>query len=1246
VDFYQIRTKETKSGETEVYPSFIAQKSKDLMIRGGSFYAIWDEAAGLWSQDPFDVQRLIDEELKAEAKKKKCKAQLMTDYDSRVLTKFNSYMKELGNHFRPLDTSVIFANTEVKREDYVSKKLPYPLMAGSITAWDELVGTLYSPEERAKLEWAIGSVVSGDSKVIQKFLVLYGAPGTGKSTILRILEAMFQGYTCAFDSRDLGSSNSAFAMEVFRDHPLVAINHDGDLSRMDSNRFNSIVSHEEMVIDEKYKTKYTSRIEAMMFIGTNQPVKISDAKSGMLRRLLDVVPTGMILDFDHYTALMEQILQFELGSIAHHCLTTYKKMGRKYYDGYIPVEQQLYTDVFFNFIEENFHLFKEQDHTTLKQAWTLYKEFCDEAEVRHRLQRHQFRMELMNYFHTFSDRGHLGGKQVSSLYEGFTYDKFRRPVSGNGAYLLVLDETKSGFDDLMADQPAQLAKDDGTPRRKWSGVRTKLRELDTAEVHFLKLPPNHVVIDFDLESLAANLEAASHWPSTYAELSKSGTGIHLHYDYEGEVSQLAPKYDEGIEIKTFQGDASLRRKLSWCNSLPVAKLNSGLPLKKQEKMLKTKTITSEQGLRDLIYRNLRKEIHPGTKPSVDFIKKILDDAYEEGMTYDVTDLRPGIIAFANNSTNQASNCLKVVREMKWASENPGGEIPGEQSVEVADERIAFFDVEVYPNLFVVCWKFQDADQMVRMVNPKAHEIEALFKLKLVGFYNRRYDNHILYAAAMGAPPAELFKLSTKLIAGNRSATFGAAYNLSYADIWDFSTERQSLKKFEIKLGILHMELDLPWDQPVEDKDVERVVKYCENDVKATEAVFEDRKADFKARQILAALSGLSVNDTTQAHTAKIVFGDDKEPQRKFEYTKLSDQFPGYTFAMGRSDYRGEDPGEGGYVYAEPGTYEKVAVLDVVSMHPKSIELLNLFGPYTKKYAELTKARVAIKAQDYDKARALLDGKLEPFLVGAEQDEAGRHGTDLAFALRIALNIVYGLTSAKFDNPFRDHRNIDNIVAKRGALFMIELKHMIQEEGYQVVHIKTDSVKIPNADPRIIAKVLAFGQMWGYEFDHEADYDVFCLVNDAVYVAGNRDVPWDPNYPSWEWSATGAQFQHPYVFKTLFSGEELTFTDFCEARSVQKGAMYLYDGDEEMRHVGRTGLFVPVTEGGYTLKRKFEDKTYAVSGTKDHLWIEAYIAQTRGDDLKIDMSYFDKLRDAGYRTLEAMGLDKSYLKGAA
>ena len=298
-------------------------------------------------------------------------------------------------------------------------------------------------------------------------------------------------------------------------------------------------------------------------------------------------------------------------------------------------------------------------------------------------------------------------------------------------------------------------------------------------------------------------------------------------------------------------------------------------------------------------------------------------------------------------------------------------------VEPVEKPLIFFDVEVYPNLFIVCWKYEGSSNVVRMINPTAEDIAPLFSQKLIGFNNRRYDNHILYGRYMGYSLEELFDLSQRIIyngASNPSGLFGEAYNISYTDIFDFSSKKQGLKKFQIELGIHHLELDLPWDQPVDEGVWQKVEDYCVNDVIATEAVFNSRKQDFVARQILAELSGLSVNHTTQQHTAKIIFGDDRNPQKKFVYTDLSEQFPEYTYGPVRdpetgkerwlSYYGDELTGEGGYVYSEPGFYTEVALLDVASMHPTSIERLNLFGPYTKNFSALKEARMAIKHKDY------------------------------------------------------------------------------------------------------------------------------------------------------------------------------------------------------------------------------------------------------------------------------------------
>ena len=925
MDFFQVRDRETKQG-TEVYPDFVVRPSKDLMVRGGSFYAVWDEAAGLWATDEFTVQRLVDAELYARGDQIEGSfVKSLGSYRTSMWKEFRSYIGNLPNSNCELDSTLAFADTPPRKEDYSSKRLPYSLKAGPIEAYDRLMSVLYAPGEREKLEWAIGSIVAGDSKKIQKFFVLYGDAGTGKSTFLNILTMLFGDYTAVFDAKALTGNTNAFATEAFKTNPLVSIQHDGDLSRIDDNtKLNSIVSHEVIIINEKYKTPYPGKINAMLFLGTNQSVKITDAKSGIIRRLIDVHPTGDTVLPAEYDALVHKI-PFELGAIAAHCLDIYRERGMNYYSTYKPTDMMVRTDVFYNFMTENFEQFKENDCTTLRQAWQLYKNFCDEGGYDWRLNQSRFRDELRNYFNHFAARGRLDGMQVINLFSGFKHEKFGpTPLPEGPSPSLVMDMTSSIFDKEFSDQPAQYSSTQGKPLKKWADIRTTLGDLDTSRPHFVKLPLQYIVIDFDLKNtdgekdLALNLEAASKWPATYSELSRGAAGIHLHYLYDGDVAELSHSYAPGIEVKTFPDDASLRRRLTSCNDIPIAVISTGLPLK-ERRVLDSDTMKSERALRELIKRNLAKEIHPGTKSSIDFIWKILEDAYNSGMPYDVTDMRNKILAFANGSTNQALACIKTVMAMKFASESvvpPVTEVP-------KDDRLTIYDVEVYPNLFVVCWKFRGKDSsVVRMINPKPAEIEELVRLKLVGFNNRRYDNHILYARIMGYTESDLFQLSQRIIDNDQSGMFGDAYNLSYADIWDFSSVKKSLKWFQIELGLNHQEMNLPWDQPVPEDRWEEVVDYCANDVLTTEAVLDSREQDYVARQILAELSGLTVNDTTQRHTAQIIFKGDRDASDKFVYTDLSERFPGYVYDFGKSTYKGEETGEGGYVYAEPGMYDE------------------------------------------------------------------------------------------------------------------------------------------------------------------------------------------------------------------------------------------------------------------------------------------------------------------------------------
>lgn len=1228
MDFIRVAAKENKDGTREFFPSLQVLRSQDLVIRGGQFVAIWDEETGLYSRKMYDAADIIDRVFAKMVSDKVRPGDIikkMRSFDNQMFSRLLSLIRSIGDMGPDLDQKIIFADMVPSKDDAATFKMSYALREADHPAWDHLVDVLYAPHERLKIEWAIGSILSGEAaEKVQKMYVFYGAPGTGKSTIMNIIHNIFQGHTTTFSAYEMGRRDSQFSLEPFAKNPLVAIDQDGDMSRIEANKnLNSIVSHDSVLINAKGKNLFTIIPRATLFVGSNESVKISDRKSGLFRRLVDIQPTGDVIEERIYHQLMAQV-SFELGAIAFRALRVYQSYGPEYLSSYRAMEMMYRTNDIFNFVEDNRMVLSHG--VTLKQAHKMYLQWCEETDTKSIYKQYRFRDLLADYYEEFHSQVMVDGQRMRSYFhklkplEEFSWAQMKQPIMGSW---VDLSATESVLDKILADCPAQYNYEaENRPMHKWENVKTTLADLDTSLVHYVKVPIQHVVIDFDCKNalgkkdLESNRRAAAGWPPTYAEASKSGEGLHLHYDFVGNIEALAPAAKDGsYEIKTAVGLASLRRKVTRCNDLPVAILNGGLPLREERKVLSSQTFMTDKGLRELVLRALRKEIHNNTKPSMDFIAKVFDDAEAQGMTYDLTDMSEDILHFAMSSSNQRDLCLEILANLKLSSEE---EIQAEAATDAVK---VYFDCEVYRNLFIVCWMYdRDDAEVVKMINPTPGEVEELFNFRLIGYNNRGYDNHILWARTLGYTNEALYGLSQAIISGDRTKMFGAAYNLAYADVYDYASEKKSLKKWQIELGLPHMEIDIPWEEAVRDERVFDVAAYCANDVRGTRDVAKARAGDFKAREILAELSGMEICNTNKQHTEKLIFGNEKNPE--LTYTKLDEEFPGYVFnqfapAKEKSSYKGENVGEGGYVYAEPGMYESVVVLDVASMHPASIVALNMFGKYTQNFKELMDTRLLIKKGDLLEASKMFGGRLSAYLT--DEDSAKQ----LAFALKIVINTVYGLTAATFPNRFRDPRNIDNIVAKRGALFMVDLKNAVQSWGCQVVHIKTDSIKIPGASSEVIENVKAFGRQYGYTFEYEGTYEKFCLVNDAVFVGRKSDI----------WEATGAQFQHPIVFKSLFSREVEEQNDFIEIKQVSKGSMYLAADDGTLSFVGRFGAFVPV-RGGRNLLRIDGDKHHAVTGTKGYLWELADVAL--GREMGIDGTYFNSLVMSAKETINKFG----------
>ena len=1288
-DFLKV-TKTFRNSRYYYKPTFITKTSiKDLLVRGQAFYAVFDHSTGFWTKEKARLIEMIDEQVREYAENDVGNSILsdeahgpvivqMADSANHIVEQFDRFCKTLGdNQEHMLDMKMLFSNSEVSRKDYATKTLDYPLQYCPTPYYDALCETLYLPDEREKWEWAVGCMIAGESSKIQKMFAFYGEPGTGKSTIIsgilakQVMGGRKAGYAVKFEAVNLVGGNE-FGTDFLENDSILAYDDDAELDKINArSTLNKIVSHETVRVNCKFKSPFMTNPNCIVFVGTNDPIQLSP-NSGMRRRLIDIRPTGNLVSADMYDECMEHI-PFEKSGIAWRCLQVYKKLGRHYYDHYIAEDMLARTSPFHNFVVEN--VMELKDGISLAKAYDMYVSYAEICKYKNVIVRYKFRDTLKLYYDKYSD-----GK-----FEGFRWEKIgeKRPetVKIDICGWLQFDKTNSLFDKKFAGQPAQYANEEGLPSYKWSNVNTTLSDISTNKLHYVKMPEEIICLDFDIrgedgeKSFEKNLEAASKFPPTYAELSKSGCGIHLHYIYTGgDPKELSRIYEDNVEVKVFTGNSALRRCLTKCNDIPIAELSSGLPMKVKggKNMVDWDGFKNEKILRAMIIKNLKKEYHPATKPSIDYIDKLLSDAYDSGVSYDVRDLQNDILAFAMGSTNKADYCVELVSRMHFCSKDI---LENERELEnnTVDENapIVFFDVEIAPSYkqyveycnnngidinpeipkdskahFLICWKYRgDGKKIQKMLDPKPEEVEALFKYRLIGFNNRDYDNHMVWAASQGYTPSELYSLNSKIIVEkDRKAKFGQAYNISYTDIYDFAAgdNKMGLKKYEIKLHLDHVEWDRPWYEPIPDDRLVDWVNYCSNDVLSTEVVFDYLKDDYEAREILAKLAGGTVNDTTNSLTTKLLTHDISDPQSQYIYTDLSTIFPGYEYhpegidkerystepgtkvSTRKSIYMGEDPSEGGFANCpQPGVYFKVGLFDIVSMHPHSAIRLKIFGEeITKRFENLVEGRVAVKHirevgdDAYKEAIRRLGPIVEEIFDGVKPEDVKAKAKAVANALKTAINSVYGLTSAKFDNKLRDPKNVDNIVAKYGALFMITLKHKVQEMGYTVVHIKTDSIKIANVDDNIKKFIMDFGKKYGFTFEHEATYSKMCIVDDAQYVAYEVEADGEKLKEPF-WTVTGAKFAPPYLFKNLFTHEEVVFDDYPEIKSVSDAAIYIStDGTDKF--IGRIGSFVAVKEGyGGELVRVKGDKRAAVTGTKGYLWNESEIIRKHPDRLDLD-----------------------------
>jgi hypothetical protein len=262
--------------------------------------------------------------------------------------------------------------------------------------------------------------------------------------------------------------------------------------------------------------------------------------------------------------------------------------------------------------------------------------------------------------------------------------------------------------------------------------------------------------------------------------------------------------------------------------------------------------------------------------------------------------------------------------------------------------------------------------------------------------------------------------------------------------------------------------------------------------------------------------------------------------------------------------------------------------------------------------------------------------------------------------------------------------------------MMTLRREVEKRGFKVVHVKTDSIKIVSPTEELAQFIYSFAEKYGYQFDIEAKYEKMCLVNNAVYIAKytNDDCNEEPG----QWTATGKEFQEPFIFKTLFSHEPIIFDDLCTTMTTQS-AFYLdknegypdvaeYENIKLLRYrnrvggkltkgqqaalnlwahisdedldakiaeghnyifVGRAGRFCPMkpgTNAGLLLRDAGEGKFAAATGSSGYRWLESEEVLSLGLQDQIDEGYFRKLTDDAIAHINEFGSFDAFVADGA
>lgn len=199
-----------------------------------------------------------------------------------------------------------------------------------------------------------------------------------------------------------------------------------------------------------------------------------------------------------------------------------------------------------------------------------------------------------------------------------------------------------------------------------------------------------------------------------------------------------------------------------------------------------------------------------------------------------------------------------------------------------------YDLETYPNFFLAVFKdiktglfsyFEISDR-VNMTNDLRTFLYTE-GLKLIGYNNLNFDYPILHNTILSNDKEwnsyEIYNEVTNVIETKYSAIWDNLTKIPQLDlyrIWHYDNKNKatSLKWLEFAMRLENVQ-DLPYKPGsiLDDEEKDEVIKYCNNDINATESFFYKSMKHIEIRQFYGISEGLNLINASEIKMAKEIF---------------------------------------------------------------------------------------------------------------------------------------------------------------------------------------------------------------------------------------------------------------------------------------------------------------------------------------------------------------------------------------